>query len=82
MAVGSGATSEAGAGTVDGASVAPHPARTSTNGAKLANGHRNLQFGGQDYRSHVQGVVIMVQNGVGEQARAQLGAPLRQGEQR
>ena len=46
------------------------------------NGHRNLQFGGQDYRSHVRGVVIMVQNWVGEHARAQLGAPLRQGEQR
>ena len=61
---------------------AAHPARTSSNGAKLANGHRNLQFGGQDYRSHVQGVVIMVQNWVGEHARAQLGAPLRQGEQR
>jgi len=46
------------------------------------NGHRNLQFRGQDDRSHVQRVVIMVQNWVGEHARAQLGAPLRQGEQR
>ena len=36
MAVGSAATSEAGAGTVDGASVAQHPARASSNGAKLA----------------------------------------------
>ena len=68
MAVGSAATSEAGAGTVD--------------GAKLVNGHQNLQFGGQDYRSHVHSVVIMVQNWVGEHARRQLGAPLRQGEQR
>ena len=40
------------------------------------NGHRNLQSGGQDCRSHVRGVVIMVQNWVGEHARAQLGDPL------
>jgi hypothetical protein len=46
------------------------------------NGHRNLQFEGQDYRILVQGVVSMVQNWVGEHARAQLGTPLRQGEQR